>query len=157
MVEFRLERCARGERVSRYLVSMAEKDLDRLVAAAREVAQRAYAPGSNFHVGAALQSEDGQIFVGCNVENASFGLTVCAERNAVARAVADGVRSFVRCVVYTPLAEPGLPCGACRQVLAEFGPAMEIVLVGPSGAMRSMNLAEILPQPFCFKDLESSN
>lgn len=133
---------------------MAENDLDHLIAAAEEVAARAYAPGSNFGVGAALESADGRVFVGCNVENASYGLTVCAERNAVGRAVAEGAQQFVRCVIYTPLTEPGLPCGACRQVLAEFGPTMEIVLVGNSGAVRTMNLADILPRPFGFHDLE---
>lgn len=136
---------------------MAENDLDRLVAAAKEVAARAYAPGSNFGVGAALESEDGRIFVGCNVENASYGLTVCAERNAVCHAVAEGARRFVRCVVYTPLTEPGLPCGACRQVLAEFGPTMEIVLVGSSEGVRTVSLAEILPQPFRFEDLAAGS
>lgn len=136
---------------------MAENDLDRLIAAAKDVATRAYAPGSNFAVGAALEADDGRVFVGCNVENASFGLTVCAERNAVCHAVAEGARRFVRCVVYTPLAEPGLPCGACRQVLAEFGRTMEIVLVGTSEVVRTMSLAEILPKPFLFEDLEAGN
>jgi len=136
---------------------MAERELDHLIAAARQVASRAYAPGSNFCVGAALESEDGRVFTGCNVENASYGLTVCAERNAVGHAVAEGARRIVRCVVCTPLAEPGLPCGACRQVLAEFGPEMTIVLVGSSEVVRTMNLADILPQPFRFEDLNAGS
>ncbi len=130
-------------------------DLDRLVAAARDVATRAYAPASGFGVGAAVEAEDGRVFVGCNVENASFGLTVCAERNAVAAAVAAGVRRLVRCVIYTPLTEPGLPCGACRQVLAEFGAEMKVILVGDSDVVRHMGLAEILPRPFRFGDLDA--
>jgi cytidine deaminase len=129
---------------------MQEHDLTALVDAARRVARHAYAPASGFGVGAALQAEDGRVFLGCNVENASYGLTICAERNAVGRAVAAGAQRFVRCVIYTPLQDPGYPCGACRQVLAEFGADMEIVLAGDGDVVHLMRLDEILPHPFRF-------
>ena len=99
-----------------------------LLDAARLVAENAYAPASGFQVGAALLAVDGRIFVGCNVENASFGLTICAERGAVCRAVAEGAREFSKIAIWTPSDPPGSPCGACRQVLAEFGPNLEVML-----------------------------
>ncbi len=96
-------------------------DKERLIEMAWEARENAYAPYSNFKVGAALLSTDGQIFPGCNVENISYGLTNCAERVAIGAAVAQGVKSFERVVVVADTTEPISPCGACRQVLAEFG------------------------------------
>lgn len=98
-----------------------QKILDSMVAPAWDVRERAYAPYSKFKVGAALMGADGVIYRGCNVENLSFGLTICAERNAVAQAVAAGCREFTALVVVADTHEPISPCGACRQVLAEFG------------------------------------
>lgn len=118
-----------------------------LITKAIEVAGRAYAIYSNFHVGAVLVGADGRIFAGCNVENISYGLTICAERNAVFSAVASGCREFTKIVVATDTIEPASPCGACRQVLAEFNPDMEVVLANFSGKSIRYKLSELLPRP----------
>lgn len=120
---------------------------DPLVAAAWSVRAQAWCPYSRFPVGAAVEAADGRVFVGCNVENASYGLTICAERNAVAAAVAAGVRGFRRLVVVAECDPPVAPCGACRQVLFEFGPDLVIDGVGPGGTRR-WTLAELLPEGF---------
>jgi cytidine deaminase len=120
---------------------------DKLIDAARAAQRRAYAPYSNFHVGAALESEDGTIYTGCNVENASYGLTICAERAAICAAVAAGARRFRRAVVVSDVDPPAAPCGACRQVLAEFGQELRIDGVGPAGII-SWTIAQLLPAAF---------
>ncbi|WP_165073621.1 cytidine deaminase [Paludisphaera rhizosphaerae] len=99
------------------------------VDAAKSVSQHAYAPYSKFPVGAAVITEDGSIITGCNVENASYGLTICAERNAVFHTVSLGLTRIVMVIVYTPTETPTAPCGACRQVINEFGPQAEIVSI----------------------------
>ena len=113
-----------------------------------EAARRAYAPYSRFAVGAAVLSADGSIHTGANVENASFGLSICAERNAIFRAVADGARAIDAILVYTPTADATPPCGACRQVLAEFGADALIVCCSDAAADRHYRLADLLPQAF---------
>ena len=120
---------------------------DALLTAARQVQARAYAPYSNFRVGAALEASDGSVFVGCNVENASYGLTICAERAAICAAVSAGVREFRRAVVVSNVDPPAAPCGACRQVLAEFGLNLSVEAVGPAGSVR-WQLSELLPAAF---------
>jgi cytidine deaminase len=120
---------------------------DRLIAAAREAQAQAYAPYSKFRVGAALEAMDGTIFLGCNVENASYGLTICAERAAVCAAIRAGARQFRRAVVASQVDPPAAPCGACRQVLAEFGLDLPIDGVGPTQAVR-WRLSELLPDAF---------
>lgn len=120
---------------------------DPLLAAARAARARAYCPYSGFAVGAALEAADGRVFTGCNVENASFGLTLCAERAALAAAVNGGAREFRRLVVVAETASGIAPCGACRQALAEFGTGLAVEGVGPSGARR-WTLAELLPDGF---------
>src|SRR6476660_1664782 len=107
---------------------------DQLFEKAWEVRKNAHAPYSQFQVGAALLFEDGQVFTGCNVENLSFGLTICAERNAVFAAVAAGERDFVRIVIVADSRDPVTPCGACRQVLAEFTEDLEVRCVNLQGS-----------------------
>jgi len=126
-----------------------------LLEAARAVQQHAHAPYSGFRVGAALETEDGQVFVGCNVENASYGLTICAERTALVSAVAAGHRRFRRIVVVSDSDPPASPCGACRQMLAEFGLALRVDAVGPGQALQ-WTLAELLPDAFTSHRLEAS-
>lgn len=118
-----------------------------LVRRAREVMKNAYAPYSNFHVGAAIEADDGSVHVGCNVENASYGLTICAERMAVGAAIAAGKRRLRRVAVATAVEPPATPCGACRQLLAEFGLDMEVIAVGPSSERR-WTLRALLPEAF---------
>ena len=125
---------------------------DTLTRAAREAQQRAYAPYSHFRVGAALEADDGRIFAGCNVENASYGLTICAERAAVTAAVSAGAQRFRRAVVVTDVDPPAAPCGACRQVLAEFAPALVVDAIGPASTRR-WTMGELLPDAFVREQL----
>jgi cytidine deaminase len=117
---------------------------DELVEAAWQAREAAYAPYSNFAVGAALLAEDGRIFTGCNVENISYGLTICAERVAMGAAVAAGARKFVGVVVVADTAVPISPCGACRQVLAEFG--VPQVMLANRNERVEFRLEELLPR-----------
>jgi cytidine deaminase len=132
-------------------VSPAGLDQAALVAAARRARTLAYAPYSGFTVGAALLTADGGVVTAANVENASYGLSICAERAAVARAVAEGHRRFVAIAVAGPGQAPVTPCGACRQVLREFpaGPDLVVLTAGESGdRVTRASLAELLPDSF---------
>ncbi len=125
---------------------------DRLVQAATEAQANAYAPYSGFKVGAALQDTEGRIFVGANVENASFGVTNCAERVALGAAIAAGARKFDRLVVVSEATPPSAPCGACRQVLSEMAADLVVEAVGPSGSRRWL-MSDLMPDPFGAEDL----
>jgi cytidine deaminase len=131
-------------------MDMSAEVRERLVAAARHAAANAYCPYSKFRVGAAVLTASGEIFAGCNVENASYGLTICAERNAIFQAVAkNGGRLEIQAVVvFTPTAEPTAPCGACRQVINEFGPDADILSLCEGTGVISMRASELLPQAF---------
>lgn len=126
-------------------------DWPALKAAALAVQGRAYVPYSNYRVGAALLTAGGEIVTGCNVENATFGATCCAERNAVFAAVAQGHTVFRAVAVVTNGEEPGTPCGICRQVLAEFGSDMDVLCFTPKGAEARYRLSELLPHAFKLK------
>lgn len=122
-------------------------DQSALLKAATEVAKRAYSPYSNFLVGAAVQTASGKIFTGCNVENASYGLTICAERVAIFNALSEGERAFEAIAVSS---ESGAyPCGACRQVMFEFAPELQVILGDCKGVRRDLlSLKDLLPKAF---------
>lgn len=122
----------------------------KLLELAKEARFQAHAPYSGFKVGAALSTSSGQVFTGANVENASYGLTVCAERTAVLKAVSEGETNFCDLVVVTDADQPVLPCGACLQVLAEFCGHLPILTVNLKGKKLEQDLSELLPQPFKF-------
>jgi len=131
---------------------LAQGKIEELQRAAIAATKAAYSPYSTVRVGAALLAADGRVFTGCNVENASYGLTICAERVAATAAVAAGSRRWRAIVIATNLDEPLMPCGACRQFLFEFGD-LDVHVVGAGGACLAARLSELLPQPFGPRDL----
>ena len=118
-----------------------------LLKAAQKAANEAYSPYSGYRVGSAVMTADGRVFTGCNVENASYSLTLCAERLAVFKAVSEGYQKFVSLAVYADTDKSFPPCGACRQVLAEFSPSMQIIYANRKGKIET-TLPELLPQSF---------
>ena len=126
--------------------------LETLRDAAEQARARAYAPYSNYAVGAALLGEDGVVYTGCNVENASYGATICAERGAIAQMVAGGGRRALVCLVIGSGSTAVSPCGPCRQVLAEFNTPF-VVSVGPDGGLRSWTMEQLLPDAMSRDDL----
>lgn len=124
------------------------KPSEDLVLKARETWRHAYAPYSRFHVGAALRSASGTVFSGANIENASYGLTRCAEQSAVQAMASTGERSFSEIVVYTEAEHPAPPCGACRQILLEFNKDAHVHLVNHAGVTRSFQVSDLLPHAF---------
>lgn len=136
---------------------MKKSDIGRLVAAARAAQAQAYAPYSRFPVGAALLAGDGTVHTGCNVENASYGLSCCAERNAVAAAVLAGKRRFTAIAVSGNSAQPLAPCGACRQVLREFSPRITVIMADRDGRVATATLDRLLTRSFGPRDLKNGN
>jgi cytidine deaminase len=124
-----------------------------LIIAAQAAKQKAYAPYSNFKVGAALLGKSGRIYTGCNVENASYGLSSCAERNAVFKALSEGEREFRAIAIVSGSSEPTAPCGACRQVLNEFAPDIAVIMPGKKRTVKT-TLRKLLPLAFGPKSLK---
>jgi cytidine deaminase len=129
-------------------VKQSDPIVQEMRAAARAAMRNAYCRYSKFRVGAAVLTDEGEIFAGCNVENASYGLTMCAERNAIFQAVAKGRQKITAVVVVTPTKTLTPPCGACRQVINEFGPKAEVFIFGSGKTGRKINLSKLLPDAF---------
>ena len=125
-----------------------------LLHAAMRARKNTYAPYSKFKVGAAIETIDGRIFTGCNIENASYGLAICAERVAVFKAVSEGVKKFKRIVIVTGVKKPTPPCGMCRQVLFEFNPNLEIIIANTNGKVIKTKLSKLFPYAFGPKNLK---
>ena len=122
--------------------------MDKLIAEAKMAREKAYAPYSNFKVGAAVLTIDGKIFIGCNVENSSYGLSICAERAAIFNAVSSGYKKFTKIAVVTDSEPPSSPCGACRQVIFEFGDDIEVIMANLKGDIKIMKINELLKDGF---------
>ena len=128
--------------------------MNELESVARAAAGRAYAPYSKFHVGAAVLGASGKIYSGCNVENASYGLAICGERNAIFSAVNAGEKSVQAVVIYTPTPTATAPCGACRQVIREFGPGARVISICDGDSRIDSTLGQLLPESFGPEDLK---
>jgi len=124
------------------------ENYNELLKKAKEMTEKAYAPYSNIHVGCALLSKNGKIYLGVNVENSSYGLTICAERNAIGAAVSAGDRDIIAAAVVSKEIEPIMPCGACRQVLSEFNPEMLIISMDKNGNTVMNSLLDLFPAGF---------
>jgi len=129
------------------------REWSKLYESALEVRENAHAPYSGFYVGASILTQEGDIISGCNVENATFGATVCAERTAIGNAVSMGFRRFKALCVITRLKEPAAPCGICRQVISEFCSDLPIMMANPQGECRFFTLDELLPCQFSGSDI----
>ena len=124
------------------------KALEEMAKRAKEISRKAYCPYSKFSVGSVVLTDDGQMYEGCNVENASYGLTICAERNAIFHMVAQSRQTIVAIVIYTPTPKPSAPCGGCRQVINEFGPDTLVMSVCDGPDVLKKRLSELLPDAF---------
>ena len=122
--------------------------MDKLIAEAKTAREKAYAPYSNFKVGAAVLTSNGKIFSGCNIENSSYGLSICAERVAIFNAVSSGYREFTKIAVVTDSEPSASPCGACRQVIFEFGDDIEVIMSNLKGDIKIMKIDELLKDGF---------
>ncbi|MCX7786025.1 MAG: cytidine deaminase [candidate division WOR-3 bacterium] len=124
------------------------KEIEKLINAAKQASNNAYAPYSKFKVGSALLTAKNKIFTGANVENASYGLTVCAERVALFKAVSEGEKKFKAIAIYTNTQNLTYPCGACLQVLYEFSPKIKVIISNACGKIKQFFLSQLLPYPF---------
>ena len=127
---------------------LSEQVKEQLIQSAKEAKKNAYAPFSGLMVGAALLTQKGKVYKGCNVENSSYGLTNCAERNALTSAIVQGERAFQAIAVVSNTVEPISPCGACRQVLTEFASDLHVICVSQEGTIKEYSLKELLPHYF---------
>ncbi len=134
--------------------TLTNDEIDRLLEAAKGALANAHSPYSGLCVGAALLARDGSIHAGCNVESASYGLTICAERSAVFRAVSDGIRGFRAVVITTDRDGALMPCGACRQVLHEHAPDLEVISIGADGERVDTTIAALLPRAIGESDIK---
>lgn len=125
----------------------------KLIKEAEKARKRAYTPYSKFKVGAAILTSDGKIFTGCNIENASFGLTVCAERVAILKAISEGSTEFESIAIIGNTDQPCSPCGACRQVVSEFGENIKLIMSNLKGDIKIKKIGELLPEAFSKNDL----
>ncbi len=123
-------------------------DQDKLIKAALEISKNAYAPYSNFQVGAIVVTQNGKMFKGVNLENSSYGLTICAERAAISAAVTEGEYDFHTLIVVSSSSPPAPPCGACRQVLYEFSPSLKVIMANDQGEVSKISLKDLLPRAF---------
>jgi len=130
-------------------MELSTKDKE-LLQIAQEAAKQAYAPYSGYHVGAALRCLDGSVVTGCNVENSSYSLTLCAERNAVFKAISEGKRDYVSIAIYVEAEQLFPPCGACRQVMYEFNPQLRVIYANPHETIVT-SLSELLPGAFTLR------
>ena len=130
-----------------------KEEFEKLVKEAEKVRKKAYTPYSKFKVGAAVLSADGKIFTGCNIENASFGMSVCAERVAIFKAISEGSTEFEAIAVIGDTDKPCSPCGACRQVISEFGEDIPLIMANLKGDVKIKKIRELLPEAFGKKDL----
>jgi cytidine deaminase len=133
-----------------------QEDLERLARLAKQACRHSYSPYSGVRVGAAILASDGRIFTGSNIENSSYGLTICAERVAATKAVSSGSRSFRMVAVASNLRGFTFPCGACRQFLAEFSDDLQVILVSQEGRSKSFRLKELLPGAFSLRSKRGS-
>lgn len=127
---------------------------EKLFKKARAARENAYVPYSEFPLGAALLTSDGKIFTGCNIEIANYGLTNCAERTAIFKAVSEGYKDFEAVIVVSGTDKPVTPCGSCRQVISEFGDDIEVIMMNIDGKEKSSNIKELLPGAFKQEDIE---
>ena len=139
--------------ISEAAAAVGSSALRELIRAAREAREKAYVPYSGFRVGAAVLGRSGRIFTGCNVENASYGATICAERTAFVKAISEGERQFDYVVVYSSVPEPVSPCGICRQFMSEFGLDTLVTMAGDAGAAFTVRVRDLLPSAFQPEDL----